>query len=421
MKSIYLCISVFVFAYSNVFAQLKMDYSGNIAIGTTDTPRSLLSVRHSGNSEYAISCLAEYSGLYCESQGTYPGTNYAARFKIGKADGYHDYIGVLSEANSLAPSSSSSIHYSYGVIGKAGYAHDGNFGVVGTVPDSVVGVGIYGSAYGDDHVYLYGANRKVYAGYFNGETKVAGNLTVTGNLQGVLLGHSAATPVVSESKDLQGIGYSLLAQKFEGLRATQYMTDREEDTEEAHTKDLMTSGEQTAQQVKNAIEKQYEAKSHYALSAEQLEKVFPDLVYETENGEKAINYMELIPLLVQSIGELNKRIAELEGGSSEVQMARSGSNAISAATATQDAARLYQNNPNPFTAKTEIRFDLPERTINASICIFDMTGKMLRQIPVNASMTSVTINGYEMAAGIYLYSLIVGGQEIDTKRMILSK
>ena len=53
--------------------------------------------------------------------------------------------------------------------------------------------------------------------------------------------------------------------------------------------------------------------------------------------------------------------------------------------------------------------------------IFDMTGKMLKQIPVDPSMQSVTVNGYELSAGIYLYSLVVNGQEIDTKRMILSK
>ena len=84
-------------------------------------------------------------------------------------------------------------------------------------------------------------------------------------------------------------------------------------------------------------------------------------------------------------------------------------------------AKLYQNTPNPFTERTEIRFTLPDDAQNAYIYIFDMQGKMLRQIPVDASMQSVTINGYELSAGIYLYSLAVNGQEIDTKRMILSK
>jgi hypothetical protein len=84
-------------------------------------------------------------------------------------------------------------------------------------------------------------------------------------------------------------------------------------------------------------------------------------------------------------------------------------------------AVLYQNTPNPFTVQTEIRFSLPENAKNAYIYIFDINGRMQKQIPVDPSMQSVTINGYELQAGIYLYSLVVGGQEIDTKRMILSK
>jgi len=82
---------------------------------------------------------------------------------------------------------------------------------------------------------------------------------------------------------------------------------------------------------------------------------------------------------------------------------------------------LYQNTPNPFTAQTEIRFSLPTDAPQAFIYIFDMNGRMQKQIPVDPSQQSVTINGYELSAGIYLYSLVVGGQEIDTKRMILSK
>ena len=30
-------------------------------------------------------------------------------------------------------------------------------------------------------------------------------------------------------------------------------------------------------------------------------------------------------------------------------------------------------------------------------------------------------DGYELSAGIYLYSLVINGQEIDTKKMIITK
>ena len=72
-------------------------------------------------------------------------------------------------------------------------------------------------------------------------------------------------------------------------------------------------------------------------------------------------------------------------------------------------------------AQTVIRFRLSENARNAFIHIFDMTGKTLKQIPVDSSMQSVTINGYELSSGMYFYALTINGQEIDTKRMILSK
>ena len=83
--------------------------------------------------------------------------------------------------------------------------------------------------------------------------------------------------------------------------------------------------------------------------------------------------------------------------------------------------RLYQNSPNPFKEQTLIRFALADDATDAAVCIFDMTGKQLRRFPVTPGMDSITINGGDLGAGMFLYSLIVDGQEIDTKRMIFSK
>ena len=46
---------------------------------------------------------------------------------------------------------------------------------------------------------------------------------------------------------------------------------------------------------------------------------------------------------------------------------------------------------------------------------------MLKKMPVSSGMESVSIGGYELGEGMFLYSLIVNGQEIDTKKMIITK
>ena len=42
-------------------------------------------------------------------------------------------------------------------------------------------------------------------------------------------------------------------------------------------------------------------------------------------------------------------------------------------------------------------------------------------MPVTPSMTSVSVGGYELGEGMFLYTLMVNGQEINTKRMIITK
>ena len=50
-----------------------------------------------------------------------------------------------------------------------------------------------------------------------------------------------------------------------------------------------------------------------------------------------------------------------------------------------------------------------------------MNGKMLKKLPVSSGMNSVTISAYEFGEGMFLYTLVVSGLEIDTKRMIITK
>jgi hypothetical protein len=50
-----------------------------------------------------------------------------------------------------------------------------------------------------------------------------------------------------------------------------------------------------------------------------------------------------------------------------------------------------------------------------------MQGKMLKKLDASRGDNILTIQGAELQAGMYLYSLIADGKEVDTKRMILTK
>ena len=68
-----------------------------------------------------------------------------------------------------------------------------------------------------------------------------------------------------------------------------------------------------------------------------------------------------------------------------------------------------------------MKYSIPQDAANAQLIIFDMQGTMLRQIPVSPSGDSVTLNGTDFPTGMYMYSLVVNGKEMDTKRMIITK
>ncbi len=83
-------------------------------------------------------------------------------------------------------------------------------------------------------------------------------------------------------------------------------------------------------------------------------------------------------------------------------------------------AKLYQNNPNPFKKQTFIRYEVPKISVNSYILVFDLQGTLIKNIPIHKyGKGKVIISGNELKAGMYVYSLIVNKQIIDTKRMIL--
>ncbi len=85
-------------------------------------------------------------------------------------------------------------------------------------------------------------------------------------------------------------------------------------------------------------------------------------------------------------------------------------------------AGLGQNVPNPFENTTVIAYDVPENVQNAMILIYDLDGKVLKQINIPATgRGTVEITEAEIVNGTYTYSLVANGKILDTKKMIKAK
>jgi len=87
-----------------------------------------------------------------------------------------------------------------------------------------------------------------------------------------------------------------------------------------------------------------------------------------------------------------------------------------------EEAVLYQNTPNPFSSNTEISCDIPAMNKNAFIYIYNLQGVELMSFPiVQKGFSTVVVSASKLPAGMYLYTLVVDDEIVDTKRMILTK
>ena len=157
-------------------------------------------------------------------------------------------------------------------------------------------------------------------------------------------------------------------------------------------------------------EREADTVKQYGFIAQELRELYPELVAEDSEEYLAVDYIGMIPVLVDAIKVLKSEIDELRGKGFEK-------------TATViSTAKLYQNNPNPFSENTEIKYYVPENANEAMICIYDLTGSQIVRFDLRdrGIISSFTVRGNQLKAGMYIYSLIVDGREIDTKRMILT-
>ena len=285
-----------------------------------------------------------------------------------------------------------------------------------------------------------------YAGYFVGDTHVQGNLTVSGNVSGVMLTPSPISDSMSgRHATLLSREQGALSSKLEGLTATAYYYDSPNITSErlgtsTTTKDKsgisnnefpVEDGDSIvmpeeviideAELPLNAIGQQIYSKQHYSLSADELEAIFPDLVYENEDGTKSINYVEMVPILVQAIGELKAEINELRGNESARKVAAK-TTGINDVDGSVEVLALGQNKPNPFGTSTEIEVSVPESVQSAFVYVYDLQGKKVQQVNLTArGRQTVQLNAANLADGMYLYSLIADGKVVETRRMIVEK
>jgi hypothetical protein len=391
-------LSICLIVANLVQSQLKVANNGYVGIQIgANTPLSPLTIGGVGSSANKVNIDAD---------------TYSNGLRVSRSGGYsqNQLYGVFSFSSLVSSNATTGLGgYSYsstvqtsgrawGVNGFAGNATSGyNYGVMGTHYGSNNGAGVVGTVSGNQDVNVPG----IYAGYFVGNVKVTGVVT--------------AQNITSSDKRLKKNIVQL--DKAKSLSGILSLNPVEYNLQQRFEK---TNGDTT--KVKSLYydeESQLFKKKHFGLIAQELQQIYPELVYEDSEGYLAVDYVGLIPLLIQSIKEIRTEL-DLKNSNANSSLKIGNPQILDINNITYPI--LEQNNPNPFNTSTIINFALPKTIMNAAIYVYNMNGEQLNNYAISTKgKGSIVINGSEYNAGMYLYALIADGKVIDTKRMILTK
>ncbi|MCL1934363.1 MAG: tail fiber domain-containing protein, partial [Candidatus Azobacteroides sp.] len=156
---------------------------------------------------------------------------------------------------------------------------------------------------------------------------------------------------------------------------------------------------------------------------------------ESGAGLYGLRYSEFIVPLVKAVQELSDQndakdaaIASLQNQVDELTelvkglLKEENQPSPDAKAVSIPNASLEQNFPNPFNHSATIYYTLPQTFRSSKIVIADISGRVLKQIPVTQPGRGyVTIEAGSLFAGTYYYSLYVDNTLVDTKKMTVTK
>lgn len=171
-------------------------------------------------------------------------------------------------------------------------------------------------------------------------------------------------------------------------------------------------------------DRRFESGPQLGFIAQELKMVFPEAVKETDNGVLTVNYQAIIPVLVEALKEQQKQIEELKQQNAGRSSAL-GTTGLSSTTSTginSEKAVLYQNAPNPFNIETTIKYSVPSTAKSANIFVYDINGNKKKSFSLSErGEGNIKIAANGLSQGIYFYSMVIDGEILDSKTMLITE
>lgn len=139
--------------------------------------------------------------------------------------------------------------------------------------------------------------------------------------------------------------------------------------------------------------------------AQDVQEILPGIVKTMPDSSLAIAYTDLTALLVEAIKEQN----------TELEIVKLKQKSINH----DKKENLASIDPVNVNSPVLIPFSLPNDA-HGDLIFYDMNGTQLKKLAVSGKDKEIILLKGELVPGMYYYTLILKGKEIDTKRLIIT-
>ena len=291
-------------------------------------------------------------------------------------------------------------------VAEGAFSTCGTFGGLSN-SSSTFGAGIIGSSTSGYSTYV-----GIYAGYFNGDVRVTGSIygtvlspTSTSNLNSDEQNTTMPTNNVSVTEKLQGVSL-LQMQRIHNNGSLPADVKLENPVlTRLGTSSLMSGN--VEERIKEEQEEPTQTKLSavsYGLAADQLKQVFPELVYQDKEGNYSVNYVEMVPILVQAINELSAEVSVLK-----------------AQLGIREPAKPMKNAPQATNLTDDVSLTVPDNAQTATLTVYDLSGKQVRTATVNGTTVDTTAYTRGLPTGSNVCTLMVDGKVQGTRKVVVKE
>lgn len=156
-------------------------------------------------------------------------------------------------------------------------------------------------------------------------------------------------------------------------------------------------------------------RTQYGFIAQEVEAIIPDAVITDENGNKLINYTMIMPIMVQSIQDLQMTISNQEVTINNLNDRISEMQKVSKNNVED---RIISCTPNPSGGKVKFYYIINNDMSTCEIIITNLIGDLKARIDCDDN-TSVSVDLSELVSGIYVATLVVDGNVMNSIRVVL--